>query len=308
MSTGFHFVIGHGVTDQCISSTFDAARRFHDLPEDVKRDLAMDSESGRAGVGYLAEKHTKLPARDRPNMNSSFVVKNECGPRQMTLDRMPWPDEEVHTSVSGFRGCVTRYCSEMEALAKRMLPIYAVALGLDPDYFSDAFTEPLFRLRLSKYAQTAAGEYGINPHVDTSFFTILRATAPGLVIQLPHAAGWARVPQMGKEDAFIVNFGQLLRQVTNDSWPATRHYVLNHVSTSDPNTHTTHDHTRRQQTADSTELQTDERDELRFALPFFFNANPMHQMAVVPTCCSDTNPPKYPPLSYLDGQGVAQGE
>lgn len=29
---------------------------------------------------------------------------------------------------------------------------------------------------------------------------------------------------------------------------------------------------------------------------------------VVPSCCSETNPARYPPTSYLDGQGVAQGE
>jgi hypothetical protein len=46
----------------------------------------------------------------------------------------------------------------------------------------------------------------------------------------------------------------------------------------------------------------------RFSLPFFFNATATVPMAVVPTCQSPDNPPKYPAVSYLDGQGVVQGE
>jgi len=86
----------------------------------------------------------------------------------------------------------------------------------------------------------------------------------------------------------VVNFGELLSQVTNDAWPATRHYALSAV--------------------DGTADGVDRDSSPRFALPFFFNATPTHRMAVVPTCCSEDNPPRHPPASYLEGQGVQQGE
>lgn len=210
---------------------------------------------------------------------------------------MPWPDEQRHQRLVGFRETVEAYCGAMEALAKRMLPVYAVALGLRPSYFEDAFQAPLYRLRLSLYQPTPPGEYGINPHVDTSFFTILRPSGPGLVVHSGASGGWVRAPSRDDDDAFIVNFGELLSQITNDTWPATRHYAL---------------HTPVTVRASTTQRNEDPQPPCepppRMALPFFFNATPTHRMAVLPTCCDADHPPKYPPLSYLEGQGVAQGE
>lgn len=284
LSTGFMHLVGHGVAREVVARAFEAARSFHEsLPADAKAALSMDGtpaspEEVRAGCGYLHDGNRKLPARPKPNMNAAFVVKRECGPRNVTLSRMPWPDELAFPQLSGFRGAVEAYCEAMERLALRMLPIFAVALGLPSDYFEPAFAAPLFRLRLSRYAPTPAGEYGINPHVDTSFFTILRPSASGLVVQKRASGEWLRVPFREDEDSFVVNFGELLSQATNDLWPATRHYAVNGEGSA------------------------------RYALPFFFNATPTYRMAVLPTCCSADNPPRYPPVSYLEGQGVQQGE
>ena len=163
----------------------------------------------------------------------------------------------------------------------------ACALDLPADYFAAAFEAPLFRLRLSRYAPTPPGEFGINPHVDTSFFTILATSAPGLVVRArgrSDGGGWVRAPH--REGHLVINSGELLAQITNDAWPATRHYAI--FARCEPT--------------------EEEEEQDRYSLPFFFNATPTYRMAVVPTCCSPDNPPKYPPLSYLEGQGVAQGE
>ena len=61
------------------------------------------------------------------------------------------------------------------------------------DYFAPSFTSPLFRMRLSRYEATPEGEFGINPHVDTSFFTLLATTDhAGLVVFSPGKARWVR--------------------------------------------------------------------------------------------------------------------
>lgn len=309
LSTGFHYIVGHGVPRAAVDDAFDAAVRFHRLPDEQKEALAMDAAPARpgevrAGCGYLREANTKLPARPKPNMNAAFVVKRECGPRDVTLEKMPWPDEVgACAAASGFRTAVEAYCGEMERLARSMLPVYATALGLAPDFFDGAFEQPLYRLRLSRYAPTPPGEYGINPHVDTSFFTILRPSAAGLVVQTRGGgrSGWVRAPFRG-DDSFVVNFGELLAQVTNDTWPATRHYALNGAGAVDVADGPEGDPDRAGAAA------RDGDDGARYALPFFFNATPTHRMAVVPTCCSAENPPRYPPTSYLEGQGVLQGE
>ena len=318
-STGFHLIVGHGVDEAVVAEAFEASRRFHALPDDVKRALAMDAPPARAGevragCGYLPPANRKLPARDKPNMNAAFVVKREAGPRDVTLARMPWPDEDERAPLGGygFRAAVERYCGAMEQLALRMLPVYAVALGLAPSAFCAAFEAPLYRLRLSRYGPTPRGEFGINPHVDTSFFTILATTSAGLVVHSRAraaeggGAGWVRAPH--RDGAFVVNFGELLSQVTNEQWPATRHYAV--VPPLSP--------AELEAEAPSAACSADDgggddgdflqEQGYRYSLPFFFNATPTHRMAVLPTCTSADDPPRYPPLSYLEGQGVAQGE
>jgi len=74
-----------------------------------------------------------------------------------------------------------------------MLPLYAEALDLPPDYFAPAFKEPLYRMRLSPYPKTPPGNFGINPHVDTSFFTLLVTSGPGLVVHSLARNTWVRV-------------------------------------------------------------------------------------------------------------------
>ena len=68
-----------------------------------------------------------------------------------------------------------QYAAMMESLALSLLPVFASALSLPPSYFSPAFTRPLYRLRLSHYPPPArdCDQFGINPHTDTSFITLL---------------------------------------------------------------------------------------------------------------------------------------
>lgn len=263
-----------------ISRAFDATKNFHALPEEVKMEYAMDGPGmGCGGVGYLPVKNHKLPKRERANMNGTFIIKRELGPRDITLDRMPWPRSTRDFDGAEFRKVVTETCDALEGLSHALLPLYAEALRLPPDFFAPAFISPLYRFRMSKYPPTPPGELGINPHLDTSFFTLLPTTdASGLVV-FSHARGeWVRARHV--EGTLIVNTGETLSRITNDTWPATRHYAINPgIGSAD-----------------------------RYSIPFFFNPSAAFPMAVVPSCCSDSNPPKYQPVSYLDGQGVAQGE
>jgi len=273
---GFHCVVNHGVPDSVLEEAFAATRSFHALAKEEKLRYEMDRE-GRSGVGYLGVNNWKLPARPRSNCNECFIVKRELGPRNITLDHMPWPEDVAEAAFSGaeFRKAVLGCSHAFERLALAMLPIYAEALGLPPEYFDSAFASPMYRLRLAHYPPVTS-EFGINPHVDTSFFTILAATGPGLVIHSPARDQWVQARNI--TGGLIVNTGQLLAQITNDRWVATKHYALN------------------------------SENEDRYSIPFFFNATASAAMPVVPTCCSEEDPPKYPPVSYLESQGVAQGE
>jgi isopenicillin N synthase-like dioxygenase len=260
----------------------------------------------------------KLPIRDSGNVNEAFVIKTD---REIGYDDNQWPDE---TAIPGFRAATERYARTVEALARRLLPIYAVALDVAPDFFDAGFTHPFWRLRMTHYPpvgeridgrgtdpgdsdlgdsdlgdnnlhdnnlhdndlhdndlhdnrrEAGLGDYGIPPHVDTTFFTLLLQDSPGLTIYSTPRDAWVNADVI--DGAYVVNTGELLRQWTNDRFLSVRHFANNG------------------------------RDTSRYSIPFFFNANADYPMQCIPTCCGPDNPPRYPPVSYLESQAVVQGE
>jgi len=274
-TVGFFSIVGHEVEREQIAAMFDMARRFHALPLELKQALAMDRPDWPVGgVGYLPVSHRKLPARSKGNLNEAFIVKCD---HKLSMDDNQWPDE---SSLPGFRQVVEAYAAALEALGKRLLPIFASALEMPADFFDDAFVRPLYRLRMTHYpplADRPADEYGIAPHVDTTFCTILMQDRPGLTIFSERRQQWIRAPLL--EDAFIVNTGELLRSWSNDRFISVKHFANNNTG-----------------------------NDSRYSIPFFLNANSDYRMTCIPSCCGPGNPAKYPPISYNESQAVVQGE
>jgi len=273
--TGFISIVGHQISTEDMDATFEKVRQFHALPIDEKNKILMDRPDWPVGgMGYLPLKNRKLPARQTGNVNEAFIVKCDD---QLNMDDNQWPADE---SLPGYRQSVEFYAQRMVELGRRMLPIYARALDMPADFFNDAFIDPLFRLRMTHYPpveQSADNAFGIAPHVDTSFFTILAQDQPGLTVFSERRKVWVKAPVV--KDAFVVNTGELLKQWTNDRFLSTRHFANNNTGNAS-----------------------------RYSIPFFFNANPHYVMSCIPSCCDDNNPAKYPPISYSQSQGVVQGE
>jgi isopenicillin N synthase-like dioxygenase len=274
-TVGFFSIVGHQVPNAQISSMFDLASKFHALALADKNAIAMDrSDWPVGGVGYLPVKHRKLPARDKGNLNEAFIVKCD---HKLTMDDNQWPNEAI---LPGFRDAVESYAAALERLGKRLLPIFATALKMQPDFFDEAFVSPLYRLRMTHYPpqqNVPVDEFGIAPHVDTTFCTILAQDRPGLTIFSEHRQQWIKAPLL--EDAFIVNSGELPRTWTNDRFISVKHFANNNTG-----------------------------DQSRYSIPFFLNANSDYRMTCIPSCCGPGNPAKYPPISYAESQAVVQGE
>jgi isopenicillin N synthase-like dioxygenase len=167
-NTGFFLLSNHGY-ETVVAETLEAAERFHHtLTQEEKDRISF----GEKGVGYIKMNQKILPKRKKGNMNETFIVKRELGPRNITLESNPFPEE---SKLPGFKDQVLKYANCMEKLALTLVPSIAVALDLESNYFDAAFTQPLFRLRLSHYppANLESSQYGIAPHTDTSFFTLL---------------------------------------------------------------------------------------------------------------------------------------
>src|SRR4051794_2959028 len=271
-NVGFYFVVNHGVPQPLIDATFESTRRFHAMPLEDKLALQINKDN----IGYLPFKgsvtrHSQLNANNLPNLVEAYFTKRELPPDHPDrLSGLPfrganrWP-----ANLPGFREVVLAYQAAMEALGLRLLPLYAVALDLPPDDFARAFREPMYTLRMSHYPRqdvVEENEFGLAPHTDTSFMTMLAQNEiPGLAIRLPNGR-WLDAPAM--PGSILVNGGDLLRRWTNDRFLVTPHRVINRSG------------------------------EERYAIPFFMDCDYAWTMECLPTCQSVENPPRYEPITY----------
>jgi isopenicillin N synthase-like dioxygenase len=174
-----------------------------------------------------------------------------------------WPDD-----LPGFRDALLAYTDAVDALGRRLLPACAVALGLSPDFFDEAFRESQFSFRLSHYppVNADANQFGIAPHTDANFLTFLAQTEiPGLQVRMPSDA-WLDVPYV--PGSFAVNSGDMMFRWTNGRFKSTPHRAVPPVGRH------------------------------RYAIPFFLGPHIDTVIACLPTCQGPDTPPRYPPISY----------
>jgi isopenicillin N synthase-like dioxygenase len=259
-TVGFLFVSGHGVPPEVIRDTFAMAERFHAQPLDAKMAVTLDDRM----QGYLPYKSSVarangLVAVRKPNENEAFFVNPERDP-QHQANR--WP-----AALPGFRDTALRCLAALEGLALRMLPLYARALDLPADYFDRLCDRSFSSLRLTHYPPVdyGADEYGIAPHTDSSFITLLAQNpVPGLQIRTRDGE-WIDAPVI--PDTFVVNTGDVLKQWSNGRFISTPHRAFNKEQRS------------------------------RYAIPFFFHPNEETLIDPLPTCVGDDDPPRFAPVT-----------
>jgi isopenicillin N synthase-like dioxygenase len=269
---GFYFVRNHGIAQSLLDATFAAAERFHAQPLDAK--LAMRINEHNIGYMPLRGATTRVNAVGEvalPNANEAVFFKRDlpadhpdvvAGLRFRGVNQ--WP-----AGLPGFREQVLAACDAFEGLALSLLPVYARALDLAPGFFAPFFTQPMYTLRMSHYPQqeptAPENEYGIAPHLDTSFMTILAQNRiPGLSLRLT-SGEWVDAP--APEGALLVNGGMMLRRWTDNRFLATPHRVINRSGRE------------------------------RYAIPFFFDAD---YRAVMAPVTADGGPARMPPITYPD--------
>lgn len=261
---GFFFVVGHPIDWSMVDAVYRCARQLHALDEAAKEAIPMSAERGgylRLGGGTSYASTIAGEVR-KPNLNAAYFV-HRGGHRQGNQ----WPP------IEGFKATVDRYMDAMTAFALRMVPLYALALGLPRDWFDAAFADaPTVTLRLSHYPVVTheSEQWGLAPHTDSSFMTMLPANdVPGLWIR-PDGLDWIEPPALAQ--SFLVNSGDILRRWTNDRFLSTAHRVMNASGTD------------------------------RYAMPFFVGARDDALVEAAPTCVDAAHPAHYPPITYGEYQ------
>jgi isopenicillin N synthase-like dioxygenase len=277
--TGFLVVAGHGVPQRLPDGVFAAAAQFFARPENDKLALKI----GDLNIGYLpfggqTVRHSPVNNNTKPNFSESFYITRDRAPdhpdivsRKRLIGLNRWPSD-----MPEFRAAAIAYYAAMEAMTTRLVPVFAMALDLPPDYFAAAFAEPSCTIRLIHYPpqpdpgdpKLEENKFGFAPHTDNNFITFLAQSAlPGLEVRTSEGE-WIRPPAVPR--TFVVNTGAMLARYSNDRFRATPHRVINR------------------------------NDRSRYAIPFFLGPNHDCVVSCVPSCVGPDNPPKYEPITPGD--------
>ena len=271
---GFFFIKNHGVSEDLIARVFAQSKAFHDLPLEHKNRTPINRDNrGYMPLGGTTLKTSTVNRNTQPSLNSSFFLGRDlaaddpdviAGKPFRSLNQ--WPE-----GLPAFRPTMVEYLAAIEKLSMQLLPMYALGLGLDRDFFNDhpAFDKPQLGIRLLEYPhQENIGEnqFGAAPHCDYGFFTILaQASMPGLELKTK-AGEWIAAPAL--PGTFLVNTGDFCMRWSNDRYVSTPHRVT---------------HTARA---------------TRYSVAFFFSPNPDVEIGCLQTCTSADDPPHYPAMTY----------
>ena len=270
---GFYYLAGHGVPQALIDATYDAAARFHAQPLEAKLAVKVDEHN----IGYMpiARKPPPNAAAQgkKPSQNEAYFLRRERSPDDpdVVSNRRFHAMNKWPADLPGFRETTLAYMDALEALCRKLVPLYALALDLPATFFDACFARPHMILRMSRYPLIDAADEStasLVPHTDSGFMTLLPPNkVQGLSILLPDGR-WMDAPHV--EDAFVVNGGDILHRWTNERFLSTPHRVRN-VS-----------------------------GRVRYAIPFF--CDPDHDTVIecLPSCRSEAQPAKYPPIKFGD--------
>lgn len=262
--TGFGYVVNHGVDTNLRAAVFDAAKRFHALPEAEKQKISLDNcHRGYIAINTSTDVNSKLAEVTKPNQSSSFMMMREdaeVDPHAYLSGPNQWPD------LIGFREACEAYAGAMTSLGFKLMGLALDAIGVCDQSILNSFQKPTIWLRLLHYPpqpQKAPRDlFGSAPHKDFGCLTLLaQDEVGGLQVQTP-SGHWVDAPPI--EDSFVVNVGDMLHRLSNGQLLSTPHRVINKTGRE------------------------------RYSVPFFFDPNVTSEIAPLP----GTGKAKFEPLNF----------
>jgi isopenicillin N synthase-like dioxygenase len=273
---GFFYIVNHGVAPVLVDRVLAATKAFHDLPAADKQAIRVNrDQAGFVPMKTSMNTTSGVERNTAPNVVELFLAHRDRAPDEPAVlagrrfqGLNQWPATEP---MPGFREIVNAWHDAMLALGRRLLPLYATALGMPAGHFFRYFRDPQTIVRMARYPvpdKVEENQFGSAPHGDLGFLTMLpEARVPGLEIRMP-SGRWMPEPIVAR--AFLVNAGETLRRMSNHRFLATPHRVVTSTG------------------AD------------RYQVAFFFNPDYDAIIEVLPSCVDARHPARDEPIRFED--------
>jgi len=265
-NAGFMYVKNHRTNPELVAATFAQAKAFFNLPEAAKMPLHV-STSGTTLRGYIEPFGENTDPTRTKDLKEAYDIGPETpGSATPFFGANPWPDPQA---LPGFAATVYAYHEAIKGLALELLGAIALSLDLPRDYFAPRMTDPICIQRLLHYPpQTGVVDQsviGIGAHTDYGALTLLAQDDVGGLQVMNRDGIWIAAPPI--PDTLVINIGDLIQRLTNDTYLANLHRVVN----------------------------TSGRE--RYSIPFFIDADYDAVFAPIAACVTPENPARYAPVT-----------
>ena len=281
---GFLVITGHRVPASLIERVERSSRQFFELPVAEKMMLKRPKDDQVRGYSAVGDEGLSYSlGKKAPGDLKESITIGPIDPPDTPYFRGPeagphfapnlWPQQ-----IPDFQASWSEYFETMSQLSADLMRIFALALRLPADFFTDKIDRHISMFRVLSYpnqeTEPEPGQLRAGAHSDYGSLTIVKIEDRPGGLQVQNKAGeWVDVPAV--PGSFVVNIGDLMMQWTNDLWISTLHRVVNPP---------------REQAGDS----------LRQSLVFFHQPNYDAMVACLPSCLAPGEQPKYAPISSGD--------
>jgi isopenicillin N synthase-like dioxygenase len=278
---GFFQITGHRLPQERIDAMVAASTEFFSLPVEIKsRCTPADPAINRGYAARGTEALSYSIGRDAPpdlfeafnigedhvDYSDPFYAAEQDGAFAPNIWPQ-WPPD--------LRPALVSYFESARQLALTLTEVFAVALGLQPGWFTPFVDRSTTTMRAIRYERRSGegdplpGQQRMGAHTDYGIVTVLWAEpVAGLQIVAPDG-GWIDV--IPADEALVINLGDLTAQWTNDQWRSTVHRVVPPTAANGP--------------------------AVRRSAAFFLDGNWDAVIECLPTCASEDKPPLYAPVT-----------
>ncbi len=221
---GFVALSGHFLSDELVEELYSEIKKFFDLPQEIKDTYEIDGIGGQRGYTSFGKEHAKGKKEGDLKEFWHFGQYVEDDPKL----EAEYPQNVSVNELPNFNIVGKETFKMLEKTAKYVLRALALHLNLNEFYFDKWIKNGNSILRPIHYppiTQEPKNAVRAAAHGDINLITLLMgAHGKGLQVK-NHNGDW--VDAIARPDQLMINVGDMLSRLTNNTLKSTIHQVVN---------------------------------------------------------------------------------